>query len=334
MALVGAACGTGGGGVELVDPTPTLFAEGDADAAADQPESSIDEGTEVHQESVLPIPSPRGGGLGVIEIAEIAVPVTSETIDGWEVESPCGVIVEITAPEPGPAGLVVLAPGHGGADDGASGQNPDLREADLNLAVARATAEALAERGVASLLTRAGDRAIPASARAALADPSGALVFVSIHHRDTDGPLSVRPGTEVFHQAGSDDSRRLGGLVHEEMEAVLTLAGVDWAAPTEPGVKPLLNQRGSDYFTVLRDTPATASVLVEVASIASPSGAAFLATPEAVEREADALTEAVVRYFTSDDAGGGYVVPAERVREAPSGGGAIECIDPVAPPAD
>jgi len=291
LGLLATACGTGEGGIELVDPTPTLFAE---DSLPVDDESTLESEAPDTTEAEVPLsdrlPPARLGGLGVIEIADIVVPVTAATAAGWEVATPCGSTVEITDRSPHPAVLVVLDPGHGGGDDGAVSGDPQLREDDLNLAVALATATELERQGVATA------------------------------------------GTEVFHQIESEDSRRLAGVIHEELTAALTVAGVDWATPTEPGVRYLLNQRGSDFFTVLRDTPDVASVLVEVASLATRSGATFLATAEGQQREAAALSEAVIRFLVTGDAGSGYVEPVERVREALSGGGTSDCVDPLVPP--
>ena len=330
LVLVTTACGTGDAGIELVDPTPTLFAE--AEPTPETPsstEAALPEATEVEVPLRDLLPSARVAGLGIIEVAGIAVPVTAATGTGWEVVTPCGFTAELTDRAPRTGVLVVLDPGHGGEDDGAVAADSMIREDELNLAVAVATAELLEGRGVATLVTRHADTQLPASARAAVVEPSGALVFISIHHRDDDGPTAVRPGTEVFHQVDSVQGRRLAGVIHEELTAALTVAGVDWAAPEEPGVKYLLNQRGSDFFTVLRDTPAAASVLVEVASLATESGATYLATVDAQQGEAAALSEAVIRFLVTSDAGSGYVEPVERVREAPSGGDTRECVDPL-----
>ncbi len=335
LAVVAAACGTGDGGLELVDPVPTLFADDDPQGGDEgASESSAAETTEAAVPLADLLPSPRSGGLGVIEIAGVAVPVTAATVGGWEVATPCGFTAEITDRSPRSGVLVVLDPGHGGDDDGAQVTDPAINEDELNVAVAVATAARLEARGIATLLTRTGDIQLPAAARAGLVEAGGALVYVSIHHRGEDGPLAIEPGTEVFHQVDSEEGRRLGGLIHEELTRALIVAGVDWAAPVEPGVRYLLNQRGSDFFTVLRDTPTSASVLVEVASLASASGAAFLATGDAQDREATALSEAVIRFLVTSDAGSGYVEPVERVREAPSGIDTSECLDPLVSTAD
>ncbi len=332
--MFAAACGTGGSGVELSEPTPTVFADEAVEAGDSAPSVDAGDGTTTTAPIAGRLPQPRIGGLGVVEIDGMTLAVTAATTDGWAVLSPCGAQVEIGDVVPRSNVLVVLDPGHGGDDRGATSDASTADEADLNLSVALAASADLEDRGVPVILTRTDDVTLPGTARSAVVGPSGALVFVSIHHRGDEGEPVVEPHTEVFHQVGSDSSRRLAGLVHEELTAALTVAGVDWTATAQPGVKHLLNQRGSDYFTVLRETPDAASVLVEVASLASPSGAALLDSDEGRQREARALSEAIVRFLVTADAGNGYVEPAEQVREAPTGGGESECIDPIAPPPD
>jgi len=86
---------------------------------------------------------------------------------------------------------IVLDPGHGGADQGASlpgGQT----EKDIALDVARALRSALQSRlGVRVVLTRDGDQDVPPSRRAAIANGADADLFVSIH-LDNEG--AVRGG--------------------------------------------------------------------------------------------------------------------------------------------
>jgi len=86
---------------------------------------------------------------------------------------------------------IVIDPGHGGTDGGASlpgGQS----EKDVTLDVARALRSALQSRlGARILLTRESDQNVTASRRAALANGAGADLFISIH-LDNEG--AVRGG--------------------------------------------------------------------------------------------------------------------------------------------
>jgi len=77
--------------------------------------------------------------------------------------------------------LVMLDPGHGGADPGAIG-TLGTREKDVTLDIARAVARALRERHrVAVRLTRDDDRFLALEERVALTRKAGADLFVSLH---------------------------------------------------------------------------------------------------------------------------------------------------------
>ncbi len=84
-----------------------------------------------------------------------------------------------------PAGLrrvhtVVVDPGHGGRDPGATGIG-GLREKDVNLSIAKRLAEALQGHGFKVVLTRNEDRSVSLEERTAIAESAGGDVFVSIH---------------------------------------------------------------------------------------------------------------------------------------------------------
>lgn len=84
----------------------------------------------------------------------------------------------------GPAGrpLVVIDPGHGGHDPGASTASGRVKEKDLTLAVARAIRARLLQSGrVRVALTRDEDRFLILHERSAIARAIGADLFLSIH---------------------------------------------------------------------------------------------------------------------------------------------------------
>lgn len=77
--------------------------------------------------------------------------------------------------------LIVIDPGHGGKDPGATGGR-GTREKDVNLAAALELSRVLKERGDFDvLLTRAEDVFIPLSERSDLANEKNADLFVSLH---------------------------------------------------------------------------------------------------------------------------------------------------------
>jgi N-acetylmuramoyl-L-alanine amidase len=77
------------------------------------------------------------------------------------------------------APLVLLDPGHGGADAGVSVQ--DFRESDYVLALAQRIVPLLKARGCDVALTRDGDQTLSLTARVELANAMQPLAMVSLH---------------------------------------------------------------------------------------------------------------------------------------------------------
>ena len=78
--------------------------------------------------------------------------------------------------------LVVIDPGHGGRDPGATGADGRLREKELTLLVARELRARLARAGrVRVALTRDGDDSLELDTRGEIARRLGADLFVSLH---------------------------------------------------------------------------------------------------------------------------------------------------------
>ena len=83
---------------------------------------------------------------------------------------------------------VVIDPGHGGDDDGATGAG-GTKEKDLTLQIARRLKAAIESRlGLRVLLTRDSDEDVPLDRRTALANNNKADLFLSLHAN-----ASVRP---------------------------------------------------------------------------------------------------------------------------------------------
>lgn len=324
------ACGIGGGGVALEDPTPTIFPE--AAAAPIETEtttSTAPASSTTTQPLAERLPALESDGLAKVIVTGngIVAPVRAHTPDGWIVQTPCENEVALSDGTPVYAAHVVIDPGHGGSESGAVGEG-GLVEADLNLEVAELVAEELQQLGVSVVLTRLTDDRYTLATRALIATTLGADAFVSIHHNAApDGP-SDRPGSETWYQIGDDESRRLAGLVYEEVVAALEQYDVDWVADTDAGAKYRLNQRGTDYYGILRNSVGVPAVLAELAFISNPAEEQLLSTTEVRQVEAEAVVAGVVRFLTSDDPGSGFVEPYERITPAGPGGGLEGCVDP------
>lgn len=99
---------------------------------------------------------------------------------------------------------VVIDPGHGGRDRGATGRT-GLLEKDLTLKVALLLAEKIrSELGLECVLTRTKDKYLPLEERTALANTAGADLFISIHANAHKSP-SVHGIETYFLNLATDE---------------------------------------------------------------------------------------------------------------------------------
>jgi N-acetylmuramoyl-L-alanine amidase len=256
----------------------------------------------------------------------VVVAVLEQTPAGYLVRTPCGNEAVVGSGTPVGGVSVVLDPGHGGeVDTGAVGPN-GLMEKNLNLELSQALQAKLIVRGIAVLLTRTGDYASVLGVRAALADHVGADLILSVHHNAPTPGASNRPGTEIFIQSDSADSRRLGGLLWSHVVAALSEFDVDWSAAPDAGVLTVLSTRGNDAYGMIRG-PDTVSALVELGYISSRPEAELFATNVYVESAAEALADAVEAYLGTDERGSGFVAEPRVFNPQPGIGGSV-CVDP------
>ena len=278
--------------------------------------------------------SPNGAALGVLYTPSgIMAPITAAPGDGsYEVQTPCDARLVLSSGYPLTGAHIVLDPGHGGEEPGAVGPN-GLQEKDLNLSVALRTAEILREAGATVVLTRDTDMRMTLATRAGIAMGLRPVAFLSIHHNASpEGPSAI-PGTEVYFQVSSTESRRLGGLVVEELRAALTPYGVAWQSNTDNGAKARVQAASptEDYYGVLRRTAGVTAVLSEAGFLSNPPEAELFAREDVQQAEAEALARALTRFVTDE-------VPADRAfspsppttgPRGGAGGSADGCVDPV-----
>ena len=69
-------------------------------------------------------------------------------------------------------------------------------------------------------------------------------------------------------------------------------------------------------------------MLAEMSFMGNPVEAALLADDEFRSAEAEAITNAVVRWYETNDAGSGFVEPSFGLRSSGGGGGLGGCTDP------
>ncbi len=260
----------------------------------------------------------------------VVVPVVGHTTRGWVVGTPCGGTVSVGSLQP-LDGTVVLDAGHGGKETGAIGPQGN-KESAFNTAVVAHARRALEAAGTGVVLTRTGDYRIAIAPRAAIVAAVKPKAVVSIHHNASSSRVRSVPGTEVFHQAvgaSAAESRRLAGLLHEEVTATLARYELtEWAATPWAGVKPRRNAQGDDFYGILRRTQGTPTALLEVGFISSKAEERLYARADVQKAVGQAVARGVVRFLSTRDPGSGFITPPRLADDNRSGGGTENCQDP------
>ncbi|MBE6021013.1 MAG: N-acetylmuramoyl-L-alanine amidase [Clostridiales bacterium] len=174
-------------------------------------------------------------------------------------------------------GVIVLDPGHGGSDPGAiySGIN----EKDINLQVAKKTADILESAGYEVILTRKKDDFIELTDRAMISNRKNASVFVSIHCNASENPQSC--GIETYNARDSQKGMELGKSIHK---AVLESTGADDRGTHEKN------------FVVLKNTRCTAA-LVEIGFMSNAGELEKLTDTFYQNKVAKGIAEGIIDYI-------------------------------------
>ena len=245
------------------------------------------------------------GGTGVVVHDGAVFTVVGERSDGWVVDTPCRTEIFLDEGDQFRSVDVVLDPGHGGPETGSVGAN-GLVERDVNLWVALLARAELEDLGYTVVLTREVDLHMGIVQRANVANALSPSAFVSIHHNGGAVRRSQEPGTETFHQYGSDESTRLAGLLFEEVQTALDVWDVRWVDTVHKGASSRIRSDGTDVYGVLRLTPDLPSAIIEAAYLSNAPEAELLADPEVLVAEAGAIARALDRFLTSADPGSGF----------------------------
>lgn len=174
--------------------------------------------------------------------------------------------------------VVVLDPGHGGADPGAVGIG-GLQEKLVVTAVTQYVAAALRSQGIAVLLTRQGDEEVDLQPRVEIAENANASLFVSIHANAISMDRPEVNGLETYYY--SDMGERFAEVLHRR---VISLTGME--------------DRGTRQarFFVLRRTSMPA-VLVETGYVTGAIDAPKLSDPNWQARMGNAIAAGVLDYL-------------------------------------
>jgi N-acetylmuramoyl-L-alanine amidase len=220
---------------------------------------------------------------------------------------------------PRPVRRVVLDPGHGGHDPGATGPS-GLREKDVTLDVAHRAAPLIArELGIATLLTRDTDVFVPLDERTARANAFKADLLISIHCNANEDGSGHGVATFVLDDSTDATASRLAARENSaSVEAAVELANalsrvIDQGTTERSAQFASLLQRatmaslGARYggaqdlgvrragFYVLAGARMPA-VLFETSFISSPLEETRLNTPDYRQKLADGVVNAIRAY--------------------------------------
>ncbi len=173
---------------------------------------------------------------------------------------------------------VVIDPGHGGKDQGAT-SILGYHEKAVNLAVAVELAHLLLLEGFTVKMTRDRDVFIALNDRAGFANTTGADLFISLH-ADAAPNRSARGFTVYICRSASTGARSAAAALHRTLQSTG------------------LNDRGmrEANFLVLVQTRCPA-VLVEMGYLSNRHDASLLAERKFLGRIARALADGIADYF-------------------------------------
>jgi N-acetylmuramoyl-L-alanine amidase len=172
--------------------------------------------------------------------------------------------------------VIVIDPGHGGADVGAVGIG-DLHEADVVLPIAQQVGALLQQQGIYVVMTRNDDREIDLEPRVQMAEQANATLFVSIHANSMGMERPDINGTETYYYSSGE------GLAEVIQTNIVSRTGM-----TDRGIK-------QARFYVLRHTTMPA-VLVELGYVTGSEDAPRLGNRNFQTQMAEAIAQGIVQY--------------------------------------
>ncbi|MEH2034539.1 MAG: N-acetylmuramoyl-L-alanine amidase [Nostoc sp.] len=177
---------------------------------------------------------------------------------------------------------IVLDPGHGGKETGASGPTGYL-EKDVNLVVSKLLRDDLVKRGATVVMTREDDRELSLVERQAIISREEPAIALSIHHNSLpdDGDAEKIKGFAAFWY--QPQAHNLAIFLHNYVVKKLGRPsyGVFW-----------------DNLALTRPTAAP-SVLLELGFMSNPDEFEQVVNPEEQKKIADAIAQGITEWLRS-----------------------------------
>ncbi|MEH2257364.1 N-acetylmuramoyl-L-alanine amidase [Nostoc sp.] len=177
---------------------------------------------------------------------------------------------------------IVLDPGHGGKESGASGPTGYL-EKDVNLVVSKLLRDDLVKEGATVVMTREDDQEISLVERQAIISREEPAIALSIHHNSLpdDGDAEKIKGFAAFWY--QPQAHNLAMFLHNYVVKKIGRPsyGVFW-----------------DNLALTRPTAAP-SVLLELGFMSNPDEFEQIVNPEVQKKTADAIAQGITEWFRS-----------------------------------
>ncbi|MEH2291646.1 N-acetylmuramoyl-L-alanine amidase [Nostoc sp.] len=177
---------------------------------------------------------------------------------------------------------IVLDPGHGGKESGASGPTGYL-EKDVNLVVSKLLRDELVKRGATVVMTREDDRELSLVERQAIISREEPAIAISIHHNSLpdDGDAEKIKGFAAFWYQPQAHNLAIFLQKYVVKKLARPSYGVFW-----------------DNLALTRPTAAP-SVLLELGFMSNPDEFEQVVNPEEQKKIANAIAQGITEWFRS-----------------------------------
>ncbi|MEH1940944.1 MAG: N-acetylmuramoyl-L-alanine amidase [Nostoc sp.] len=177
---------------------------------------------------------------------------------------------------------IVLDPGHGGKETGASGPTGYL-EKDVNLVVSKLLRDELVKRGATVVMTREDDRELSLVERQAIISQEEPAIAISIHHNSLpdDGDAEKTKGFAAFWYQPQAHNLAMYLQKYVVKKIGKPSYGVFW-----------------DNLALTRPTAAP-SVLLELGFMSNPDEFEQIVNPEEQKKTANAIAQGITEWFRS-----------------------------------
>lgn len=178
---------------------------------------------------------------------------------------------------------IVIDPGHGGIDDGATGSHFKTLEKNLNMKVSFLLKKKLEAAGATVIMTRETDIKIPLETRVYLSHRHNADMFISVHHNTHEN--SRISGMISYYYEGTRD-RELANILQRELVK-------------STGLRDMKARKG-DFF-VLREN-AQLAVLLELGFLTNYQDEFKARTSKFQEQAAEGIFQGILLYCKKNPA--------------------------------